>query len=58
MTHDTRRHAIAAIACAAFGDDLRTLADEMERRGLPEAWSDRLREVEHRVRTAKPGEAG
>lgn len=60
MTHDTRRHDIAAIGitCAALGEDLGEMAAQMDRAGLPEAWGDRLREVENRVQEAKPREVG
>ncbi|HET7552180.1 MAG TPA: hypothetical protein VFK04_12890 [Gemmatimonadaceae bacterium] len=53
MSHDTRRHDVAALAIAAFGAELRELAAEMERGGLPEAWTERVREVDGRVRGAQ-----
>ena len=53
-----RRHDVAAIAltCAALGDSLTAIAEELQRAPLPAEWAERVREVEGRVRTARPGE--
>jgi hypothetical protein len=55
-------HAVAAMALYGqpFGfdftdrDRLREIADEIDRRGLPDAWSDRLRDVAARIAALLP----
>ena len=47
---------VIAITCAALGDSLTAIAEELQRAPLPAEWAERVREVEGRVRTARPGE--